>query len=89
MCVGPDDVLATTGLDFDDGTAAADAGAAVAAVEQQVGLHCPTIKRLFIEVAAVPAQLRWSRPDSTLAQTASPRAQPGRSRLPCLRRTIR
>ncbi len=70
MRVGPDDVFATTGPDFDDGTA--DAGAAVAAVRKQVGLHCPTIKRLFIEVAAVPAQLRWSRPDSALAPTASP-----------------
>ncbi len=36
MYVGPDDVLVTMDLDFDDGTAAADAGTAIAAVERQV-----------------------------------------------------
>jgi len=67
MYVGPDDVLVTMDLDFDDGTAAADAGAAIAAVERQVRERYPMIKRLFIEAGAAPAQQRWSRPDSTQA----------------------
>jgi divalent metal cation (Fe/Co/Zn/Cd) transporter len=65
MYVGPDDVLVTMDLDFDDGTVAADAGAAIAAVERQVRERYPMIKRLFIEAGAVPAQERWTRPDST------------------------
>jgi cation diffusion facilitator family transporter len=67
MYVGPDDVLVTMDLDFDDGTAAADAGAAIAAIERQVRERYPMIKRLFIEAGAAPAQQRWSRPDSTQA----------------------
>jgi cation diffusion facilitator family transporter len=65
MYIGPDDVLVTMDLDFDDGTAAADATAAIAAVERQVRERYPMIKRLFIEVGAAPAKQRWSRPDST------------------------
>ncbi len=67
MYVGPDDVLVTMDLDFDDGTAAADAGTAIAAIERQVRERYPMIKRLFIEAGAAPAQQRWSRPDSTQA----------------------
>jgi cation diffusion facilitator family transporter len=67
MYVGPDDVLVTMDLDFDDGTAAADAGAAIAAIERQVRERYPMIKRLFIEAGAAQAQQRWSRPDSTQA----------------------
>jgi len=70
MYIGPDDVLVTVDLDFDDGTAAVDAAAAIAAVELQVRERYPMIKRLFIEAGAVPAQLRWSRPDSTQAPAA-------------------
>jgi cation diffusion facilitator family transporter len=65
MYIGPDDVLVTMDLDFDDGTAAADAGAAIAEVERQVRERYPMIKRLFIEVGAAPTQQRWSRPDTT------------------------
>ena len=65
MYIGPDDVLVTMDLDFDDGTAAADAAVAIAAVERQVRERYPMIKRLFIEAGAVPAPQRWSRPDST------------------------
>jgi cation diffusion facilitator family transporter len=71
MYVGPDDVLVTMDLDFDDGTAAADAGTAIAAVERQVRERYPMIKRLFIEAGAAPAQQRWSRPDSTQAPADS------------------
>jgi cation diffusion facilitator family transporter len=67
MYVGPDDVLVTMDLDFDEGTAAADAAAAIAAIEQQVRERYPMIKRLFIEAGAASAQQRWSRPDSTQA----------------------
>jgi len=65
MYVGPDDVLVTMDLDFDEGTAATDAAAAIAATERQVRGRYPMIKRLFIEAGAAPPQLRWSRPDST------------------------
>jgi len=65
MYVGPDDVLVTMDLDFDEGTAAADAAAAIAAIELQVRERYPMIKRLFIEAGAAPPQQRWSRPDST------------------------
>jgi cation diffusion facilitator family transporter len=69
MYIGPDDALVTMDLDFDDGTAAADAGAAIAAIERQVRERYPMIKRLFIEVGTAPADQRWSRPDSTQAPT--------------------
>ena len=65
MYVGPDDVLVTMDLDFDEGTAATDAAAAIAAIERQVRERYPMIKRLFIEAGAAPPQQRWSRPDST------------------------
>jgi len=67
MYVGPDDVLVTMDLDFEEGTAATDAGAAIAAVERQVRERYPMIKRLFIEAGAAPPNQRWSRPDSTQA----------------------
>ncbi len=65
MYVGPDDVLVTMDLDFDDGTAAADAATAIAAVEHKVRERFPMIKRLFIEAGSASSQHRWSRPDST------------------------
>ena len=67
MYVGPDDVLVTMDLDFDEGTAAAEAGTAIAAVERQVRERYPMIKRLFIESGAAPGRQRWMRPDSTQA----------------------
>jgi cation diffusion facilitator family transporter len=72
MYVGPDDALVTMDLDFDDGTTAADAAAAIAAVERQVRERYPMIKRLFIEAGAAPAQHRWSRPDATQAPANPP-----------------
>jgi cation diffusion facilitator family transporter len=71
MYIGPDDVLVTMDLDFDDGTAAVDAAAAIAAVERQVRERYPMIKRLFIEAGTAPPQQRWSRPDSTQAPADS------------------
>jgi len=67
MYIGPDDVLVTMDLDFDEGTAAADAAAAIAAIERQVRGRYPMIKRLLIEAGTAPAQQRWNRPDSTQA----------------------
>jgi hypothetical protein len=89
MYLGPDDVLVTMDLDFDDGTAAVGAAAAIAAVERQVRERYPTIRRLFIEAGAVPAQLRWSRPDSTQAAAAPEQAQPEQARRQTPRRTAR
>jgi len=70
--VGPDDVLLTMDLDFDEGTAAADAATAISDVERQVRERYPMIKRLFVEAGAVPPQQRWSRPDSTQAPPDPP-----------------
>ena len=67
MYIGPDDVLVTMDLDFDEGTAAADAAAAIEAIEKRVRERYPMIKRLFIEAGAARAEQRWSRPDSTQA----------------------
>ena len=67
MYIGPDDVLVTMDLDFDDGTAASEAGTAIEAVERQVRERFPMIKRLFIEAGAAPARERWSRPDAAQA----------------------
>jgi hypothetical protein len=52
-------------LDFDEGTAAADAAAAISDVERQVSERFPMIKRLFVEAGAAPSLQRWGRPDST------------------------
>jgi cation diffusion facilitator family transporter len=67
MYIGPDDVLVTMDLDFADGTVAADAGTAIAAVERQVRERYPMIKRLFVEAGGAPGQARWTRPDTTEA----------------------
>jgi cation diffusion facilitator family transporter len=72
MYIGPDDVFVTMDLDFDDGTAAADAADDIAAVERQVRERYPMIKRLFIEAGAAPPQQRWSRPDATQAPADPP-----------------
>jgi hypothetical protein len=78
MYVGPDDALVTMDLDFDAGTAAADAALAIGDVERQVRERFPMIKRLFIESGAAPLSQRWSRPDAIRAPadpTASPEVQ--------------
>ena len=64
MYVGPDDALVTMDLDFDEGTAAADAAVAISEVERQVRGRFPMIKRLFIEAGSAPVSQRWSRPDA-------------------------
>jgi cation diffusion facilitator family transporter len=69
MYVGPDEVLVTVDLDFDDGTSAADAAADIASVERQVRERYPMIRRLFIEAGAVAPEQRWSRPDTTQTQS--------------------
>jgi len=72
MYVGPDDVLVTMDLAFREGTAAADAAAAIGAVEREVRARYPMIRRLFVEAGAAAPPERWSRPDSTQAP-AEPR----------------
>ncbi len=67
MYVGPDDVLVTMDLDFDEGTAASEAATAIAMVERHVRERFPMIRRLFIESGVAPAPERWSRPDTTQA----------------------
>jgi cation diffusion facilitator family transporter len=81
MYVGPDDALVTMDLDFDEGTAAAEAAMAIADVERQVRQRFPMIKRLFIESGTVPLQQRWSRPDAirTLAEAAAAPEVPART----------
>jgi len=64
MYVGPDDALVTMDLDFDEGTAAADAALAMTEVERRVRQRFPMIKRLFIEPGSAAVPQRWSRPDA-------------------------
>jgi len=49
MYIGPDDVLVTVDLDFEEGTATDDAAAAMTVIQRQVRERYPMIKRLFIE----------------------------------------
>jgi cation diffusion facilitator family transporter len=72
MYIGPDDVLVTMDLDFDDGTTAAEAGEAIATVERLVRERYPMIRRLFIEAGTAAAHQRWSRPDSVQAHAPEP-----------------
>ena len=72
MYVGPDDVLVTMDLDFDEGTDAAKAAAAIGKVEQQVRARFPMIRRLFIESGSAPVQQRWSRPDAVRRPVETP-----------------
>jgi len=67
MYVGPDDVLVTMDLDFDPGTDAAEAAAAIGSVEQLVRARFPMNRRLFIESGSAPGKQRWSRPDAVRA----------------------
>jgi hypothetical protein len=82
--VGPDDALVTMDLDFDEGTAAADAALAIAEVERQVRQRFPMIKRLFIESGSAPLKQRWSRPDAirALPDAMGPPDQPARAPSP-------
>jgi len=72
MYLGPDDVLVTMDLDFDAGTDAADAGAAIGNVERLVRERFPMIRRLFIESGSAPMQQRWSRADAVPAPVETP-----------------
>jgi len=72
MYVGPADVLVTMDLDFDAGTDAAEAAAAIGNVERQVRGRFPVIRRLFIEAGSAPVQQRWSRPDAIRLQAETP-----------------
>jgi len=81
MYVGPDEALVTIDLDFDEGTATADAALAIADLEAQVRTQFPMIRRLFIEAGAAPAQQRWSRPDAIRTRT-DPTDRPGQPALP-------
>ena len=49
MYIGPDDVLVTVDLDFNEGTATGSAAATIAVIQRQVRERYPMIKRLFIE----------------------------------------
>lgn len=64
MYVGPEDVLVTMDLDFDEGTPAAEAALAIREVVGQVRMRFPMIKRLFIESGPPDQPQRWSRPDA-------------------------
>ncbi len=76
MYVGPDDVLVTMDLEFEDATSADEAGDAIAQVEARVRERFPVIRRLFIEAGAAPGHQRWHRPDATAPSTAPGSASP-------------
>lgn len=52
MYLGPEEVLVTVGLEFVEGTLAADAGKTVARLERDVQARFPMIKRLYIATGA-------------------------------------
>jgi hypothetical protein len=49
MYMGPDEVLVTVDLDFEDGTLAVEAARSVATLEAAVRDRYPMITRLFLE----------------------------------------
>ncbi|MGJ7582300.1 cation diffusion facilitator family transporter [Variovorax sp. RHLX14] len=55
MYIGPEEVLVTLDLHFEDGTRTDDAAAAMTLIQKEVREKFPTIKRLFIEAGEVPA----------------------------------
>ena len=55
MYIGPDDVLVTIDLDFDDGTATDQAATTISTLQREVRARYPMIKRLFIEAGSPPA----------------------------------
>lgn len=55
MYIGPEEVLVTLDLHFEDGTRTDDAAAAMTVIQRQVKAKFPTIKRLFIEAGEIPA----------------------------------
>jgi hypothetical protein len=55
--MSPDDALVTMDLDFDEGTAVADAALALAEVEHQVRERVPMIQRPFIGFTSKAAAL--------------------------------
>ena len=81
MYLGPADALVTMELDFDEGTDAADAAAAVAKIERQVRERFPMIRRLFVESGSAPRQQRWSRPDA-IRVAGEPTVAPGSAHTP-------
>ena len=54
MYIGPEEVLVTLDLHFEDGTRTDDAAAAMTVIQKEVREKFPTIKRLFIEAGEVP-----------------------------------
>jgi len=55
MYMGPDEVLVTLDLDFEDGTGTDDAAAEMSLIQRQVRERFPMIKRLFIEAGDSPS----------------------------------
>lgn len=55
MYIGPEEVLVTLDLHFEDGTRTDDAAAAMTVIQKEVRDKFPTIKRLFIEAGETPA----------------------------------
>jgi len=49
MHFGPDDVLATVSLDFDDRNSAGDVEKAISEIEREIKNSFPEISRVFIE----------------------------------------
>lgn len=82
MYLGPDDALVTMDIDFEDGTEAADAAAAIAAVEKQVRARFPMIRRLFIESGSAPAHSLWPAAGAAEPEPASPGGLPQACQTP-------
>ena len=88
MYVGPEDALVTMDLDFDEGTATADAAVALAEVGRRVRERFPMIKRLFIESGAAALPQRWSRPDAILTPPESAATSASALEVPAAPRAV-
>ena len=55
MYIGPEEVLVTLDLHFEDGTRTDDAAAAMTVIQKEVRQKFPTIRRLFIGAGETPA----------------------------------
>ena len=49
MHLGPDDVLATLSVDFDDSISADQVENIIAAIDQRIKQRFPSVKRIYIE----------------------------------------
>jgi len=60
MHFGPNEILATVSVDFDDGLSAGEVEATVARLETRLKAEFPDLKRLFLEAQSIAAHRKGS-----------------------------